>query len=79
VLIEALAQRRPPSGAPDQIGLDTSVMALVDQHLVRLAEDGRAPADSSDVQGCGWKLRNKLSGVRLVEATPARINAALRR
>jgi hypothetical protein len=39
VLIEALAQRRPPSGGPDEIGLDTAVMTLVQTHLIRLAED----------------------------------------
>ena len=43
-LMEALTQRRPPSGAPDQIGVDTPVMVLVEAHLARLAEDGRAPA-----------------------------------
>src|SRR3979409_484964 len=42
-LIEALAERRPPCGA-DALNLDTLVMSLVDQHLVRLAEDGRSPA-----------------------------------
>ena len=31
-LVEALAERRPPSGG--EIGLDTPVMALADQHLV---------------------------------------------
>jgi hypothetical protein len=40
-LIEALAERRPPTG-PDAIGPDTAVMALVDQHIERLAEDGRS-------------------------------------
>ena len=40
-LIEALAERRPPGG-PDAIGLDALVVALVDQHIDPLAEDGRA-------------------------------------
>ncbi len=40
-LIEALMARRVSSG-PDAIGLDTLVVALVDQHIDRLAEDGRA-------------------------------------
>jgi hypothetical protein len=40
-LIEALAERRPPSGL-DAIGLDTLVMVLIDQHIARLAEDGRS-------------------------------------
>src|SRR6516225_5857605 len=40
-LIAALAERRSPSG-PDAIGLDTPVVSLVDQHIARLAEDGRS-------------------------------------
>jgi hypothetical protein len=40
-LIEARAHRRPPNG-PDAIGLDTLVVDLVDQHIDRLAEDGRS-------------------------------------
>src|SRR5271166_6014073 len=39
-LIEALAQRRPPSDVPDAIGLDTAVMTLADAYISRLAEDG---------------------------------------
>src|SRR5271165_3731958 len=41
-LIEALMARRPPSDAPDVIGLDTAVMTLADAYISRLAEDGRA-------------------------------------
>ena len=78
VLIEALAQRRPPSGGPDEIGLDTAVMTLVQTHLIRLAEDGRAPATQATYRIVAGKLRIKLGGVRVGEATPARIDAALR-
>lgn len=77
-LMEALAQRRPPSGAPDQIGVDTSVMVLVEAHLDRVAEDGRAPATLATYRVVAGKLRAKLGGVRVGEATPARIDAALR-
>ena len=77
-LMEALAQRRPPSGAPDQIGVDTPVMVLVEAHLARLAEDGRAPATQATYRVVAGKLRAKLGGVRVGEATPARIDAALR-
>ena len=78
VLIEALAQRRPPSGGPDEIGLDTAVMTLVEAHLARLAEDGRAPATQATYRIVAGKLRIKLGGVRVGEATPVRIDAALR-
>src|ERR1700753_4193148 len=91
VLIEALAQRRPPSGGPDEIGLDTAVMTLVPAHRLRLAEKrsahphpnrwaeaGRAPATQATYRIVAGKLRIKLGGVRVGEATPARIDAALR-
>jgi hypothetical protein len=38
-LIEALTERRPPDA--NAISLDTLVMVLVDQHIDRLADDGR--------------------------------------
>jgi integrase len=76
-LIEALAQRRPPSGGPDEIGLDTPVMTLVEAHLVRLADDGRAPATQATYRIVASNLRIKLGGVRVGEATPVRIDAAL--
>jgi integrase len=78
VLIGALAQRRPSSGGPDEIGLGTPVMTLVEAHLTRLAEDGRAPATQATYRVVAGKLRAKLGGVRVGEATPARIDAALR-
>lgn len=77
-LIEALAERRPPSGAPEVIGLDTSVSALVDQHLARLAEDGRSPATLATYQFAAEKLNKFVGGVRVREATAARMDAALR-
>lgn len=78
MLIEALAQRRPLAGGPDEIGLDTAVMALVEAHLARLAEDGRAPATQATYRIVAGKLRIKLGGMRVREATPVRIDAALR-
>ena len=56
-LMETLVQRRPPSGAPDQVGLDTPVMVLVEAHLARLAEDGRAPATQATYRVVSGKLR----------------------
>ena len=74
-LIESLANRRPPS---DEVGPDTPIMALVDAHLHRLAEDGRSPATQDTYKLVAGKLRAKLGGVRVTEATPARIDAVLR-
>lgn len=76
-LMEALMDRRPPTGA-DEIGADTAVMALVKAHLARLAEDGRSPATLATYKVVAGKLQGKLGGVRLGEATPARVDAALR-
>lgn len=78
VLIEALGQRRPPSGAPDDVGLYTPVMTLVDHHIAQLKEDGRSVATLETYRIVARKLKAKLGGVRVWEATPARMNAALR-
>ena len=76
-LIEALAERRPPGG-PDAIGLDTLVFVLIDQHITRLAEDGRSVRTLDTYRYDASKLAKFIAGVRIGEATPARIDAALR-
>lgn len=78
-LIEALGERRPPSEAgPGAIGPDTLVMALVDQHLARLAEDGRSVATLATYTFAANKLKKFLGGVRVREANTSRLDAALR-
>lgn len=76
-LLAALRDRRPPSGA-DAIGLDTLVMVLVDQHIDRLTEDGRSIRTVDTYRYCAGKLRKLIGGLRVGEATPARLDAALR-
>jgi integrase len=76
-LIQALADRRLSSRS-DTIGLETLLTALVEQHLVRLAEDGRSPVTLSTYQFAAGKLQKFIGGVHVGEATPARIDAALR-
>jgi integrase len=72
----ALVERRLP--VQDAIGLATLVSALVQEHLKRLAEDGRS-ARTLDTYGyAAAKLQKFIGGVRLGETTPARIDAALR-
>lgn len=79
VLMEALGARRPPSEAgPGAIGPDTLVMALVDQHLARLAEDGRSVATLATYKFAANKLSKFLGGVRVREANTSRLDAALR-
>lgn len=76
VLVEALAERRAP--VDDEIGPDTLVMTLVSRHLKRLAEDGRSPATLATYTFATEKLKKFLGGVRVREASTARIDAALR-
>ncbi|OBB71576.1 tyrosine recombinase XerC [Mycobacterium sp. 852014-52144_SCH5372336] len=75
-LIEALAERRAPSA--DQIDHDTLLVSLVDQHLTRLTEDGRSPSTIDTYQFAAGKLAKFIGGVRVGEASTARLDAALR-
>lgn len=75
-LVEALKTRRPPGGT--EVGLDTKIAVLVDRHLGRLEEDGRSPVTISTYKFAAGKLERFISGVRVGEATPARVDAALR-
>jgi len=77
VLMEALAERRPP-GATDAISLDTPVMMLVNQHIDRLADDGRSIRTIDTYRYDATKLSKFMAAVRAGEATPARLDAALR-
>ena len=77
LLIEALIARRAPGGA-DEITLDTKITVLIDQHLVRLAEDGRSPATMDTYKVVVRKMTKFMGGVRVGEATPAGLDAALR-
>jgi integrase len=76
-LIEALAERHQSSGS-GAVSLQTPVTALVEQHLVRLAEDGRSPVTLATYRFAVGKLAKFIGGVRVGEASPALIDAALR-
>ena len=67
-LVEALAERRTPSA--DQISLDTLLMSLVDQHLTRLSEDGRAARTLDTYRFAAGKLAKFIGGVRVGEVVP---------
>ncbi len=75
-LIEALAGRRAPDA--NAISLDTLVMALVDQHIDRLTDDDHAVRTIDTYIYDAGKLAKFIAGVRVGEATAARLDAALR-
>ena len=62
----------------NEITLSTPLSALIEQHLERLAEDGRSPATISTYNFAAQKLNKFVGAVRVHEATPARIDAAIR-
>lgn len=75
-LVEALTARRAAGDA--EITLDTRIIALVDKHIDRLEEDGRAVRTIDTYRYCSKLLAKVIAGVRVGEATPARIDAAIR-
>lgn len=77
LLVTALLVRRAPAAA-GEISLDTRIADLVDLHLVRLAEDDRSPATMTTYRSADRKLKKFIGALRVGEATPARIDAAIR-
>jgi integrase len=76
-LIETLASRRPPGG-DGEVSLDTKLTVLIDRHIERLMEDGRAAATIDTYRATEAKLEKVIGGLRVGEATPARLDAVLR-
>jgi integrase len=76
-LMEALAERRPPHG-PDAISVETLVMSLVHQHIERLADDGRSIKTLDTYRYDAGRLAKFIAGVKVGEASAARLDAALR-
>ena len=77
VLMAALHVRRPP-GAAGEISLETRIAALVDLHLARLEEDGKSPATMTTYRSADRRLKKAIGALRVGEATPARLDAAIR-
>jgi hypothetical protein len=76
-LVAALTERKQ-AVTYGEISLETKVLSLVEQHLDRLAEDGRSPVTMSTYRFSANKLTKFIGGLRVGEASPARIDAALR-
>ena len=75
-LVEALAARHTSGG--DQITLDARIVTLIDHHIDRLEEEGRAVRTIDTYRYAAKLLAKIIAGVRVGEATPARIDAAIR-
>jgi integrase len=75
-LIEALNQRLPAGGS--EVTLATKIITLVDRHIDRLEEDGRAVRTIDTYRYCARLLGKIIAGVRVGESTPARLDAAIR-
>ncbi|MBB5162495.1 tyrosine recombinase XerC [Mycobacterium sp. AZCC_0083] len=75
-LLEALMQRR--AAGTTETSLDTKIMTLVEQHIDRLEEDGRAVRTIDTYRYCAKLLEKIMGGVRVGEATPSRLDAAIR-
>lgn len=76
-LVATLSERQR-SARYGEINLETKVTTLVEQHLSRLVEDGRSPVTMSTYRFSVNKLAKFIGGLRVGEASPARIDAALR-
>jgi integrase len=76
-LITSLIGRRL-SASGNEIGLETKVADLVEHHLTRLAEDGRSPVTMATYRFTTTKLNKFIKGLRVSEASPARVDAVLR-
>src|SRR6476661_4977566 len=75
-LVEALTQRISAGGS--EVTLDTKIILLVERHIDRLEEDGRAVRTIDTYRYCAKLLAKVIAGVRVGESTPARLDAAIR-
>jgi integrase len=76
-LVAALTERKH-TVTYGEIALETKVTSLIEQYLDRLAEDGRSPVTMSTYRFSAKKLTKFIGGLGVGEASPARIDAALR-
>jgi integrase len=76
LLIESLATRQAPGGG--DINQATKVADLIRRHIDRLREDGKADRTIDTYNFTAGKLAKLIGGLRVSDATPPRIDAALR-
>ena len=75
-LLSALETRQPPGGG--DISKSTKVTDLIKLHIERLTEDGKADRTIDTYKYTAGKLGKLIGGLRVEDATPPRIDAALR-
>ena len=76
-LLGSLTSRQPPS-ATDEVTAATKIIDLVKAHIDRLEEDNKAESTIETYRANLAKLTKIIGGLRVAEATPPRIDAALR-
>ena len=75
-LLESLAIRQAPGDA--DITIATKVTALIEAHIQRLREDKKAERTTDTYTYTAGKLSKLIGGLRVQDATPPRIDAAVR-
>lgn len=76
-LLDTLRTRKPP-GVAGEVTAGSKVVDLIDTHIERLAADGKAVATIETYKAAARKLSKLIGGLRVDEATPPRIDAALK-
>lgn len=76
-LLDSLKNRQPPNAAGEVTGA-TKVIDLVTAHIRRLEEDGKAESTLETYRSNAAQLGKLIGALRVSEATPPRIDAALR-
>lgn len=76
-LLDALTNRRPP-GVAGEVTAGTKVVDLINAHIDQLKDDGKAGATIETYRSASRKLGKFIGGLRADEATPPRIDAALK-
>lgn len=76
-LLDSLINRQPPTSA-GEVTSQTRITDLVTRHIDRLVEDGKAESTIETYRANAMKLAKLIGALRVQEATPPRIDAALR-
>lgn len=76
-LLDSLTNRQPPTSA-GEVTAATKIIDLITAHIDRLEVDGKADATIETYRANAAKLQKFVGALRVGEATPPRIDAAIR-